>query len=124
MGASPPGALGRCPRNGRVAGTNVAGGDAVIDDANAFETELFGLVVRGWREARFAERRIVRGQQNPDNPGFVEIGVAADGRIAQVLAIGPVGDAGTWEALVRRRIPIAGNESSIRDPQFDLAALL
>lgn len=109
---------------GRIAGMNMAGGDVAYASANYFFTDVFDLAVSVWGEARAVERRIVRGQQNPESPDFLEIGVAGDGRIAQILAVGHGGEDQMLRELVKRRVNVNGNEGAMRDPQWDLKELL
>ena len=55
---------------------------------------------------------------------FIEIGVAADGRIAQVLAVGHSTEDRELEALVKQRVSIDGKEEAIKDPANPLADFL
>ncbi|MDP9172530.1 MAG: FAD-dependent oxidoreductase [Planctomycetota bacterium] len=109
---------------GRIAGTNMAGGDARYDAVTHFETEMLGLPIAVWGEAKQVDRRIIRGVPNLDAPGFAEIGVAADGRIAQVIAVGQTSEserAGLLD-LVRRRAAVNGNEEKLKDRAIPLPA--
>ena len=108
---------------GRLAGLNMAGGDVRYDWANHYFTDVFDLGVSVWGEARAVERRIVRGQQNPDAPDFLEIGVAADGRIAEIIAVGHAGEDDLLRELVKRRVNVSGREALLRDPQWELKGL-
>lgn len=109
---------------GRIAGTNMAGGDVTYDTVNNWSTDLAGLRASIWGEPRFVERRIVRGNPNIENPDFVEIGVAADGRIAQVLAFNHPGEDDLLAELVRQRLNVTDIESQLRDPLVPLGTLL
>ncbi len=111
-------------RMGQIAGANMAGGDESYSGANTFSTELFALTIRGWGEPRIVQRRILRGNQNPDDPDFIEIGVADDGRVAQVLSGGHGGEAAVMAALVERRINVNGKEAMARDSSVALERLL
>src|SRR5439155_11390223 len=64
---------------GKIAGTNMAGGDARYDVVNHFFSDVFDLTLLGWGEARQVEHRLIRGNISADSPAFIEIGVAADG---------------------------------------------
>ena len=88
---------------GAVAGANMAGGDASYQIVNHFNTRAFDLKLECWGEARLVDRRHIRGNVNVDAPDFIEIGVAADGRIAQVLAVGHSTEDRELEALVKQR---------------------
>jgi 3-phenylpropionate/trans-cinnamate dioxygenase ferredoxin reductase subunit len=110
---------------GAVAGANMAGTTEMrYDVANVFDSTLFDLSMRGWGEPRFVHHRITRGTTNVDAPDFVEIGIAADGRIAQVLSVGHGGDDETLRELVRRRLNVEGKEELLKDPSQDLGQLL
>lgn len=109
---------------GALAGNNMAGGDEAYAAVSSFTTEVFDLAVTVWGEARLVDRRIVRGTPNADNPDWIEIGVAADSRIAQVIAVGHRGDDATLRDLVARRLPVDGNQEQLKDPAVSLAALL
>jgi len=111
---------------GRVAGINMAGGDAKFDSVNQFDTQAFDFNVLVFGEARLVDRRIIRGMPSGDSPQFFEIGIAADGRIAQVIAIGPHSktDAELAVQLVRQRFAVDGNEEMLKDPAIPLGQVL
>jgi hypothetical protein len=70
------------------------------------------------------ERRIVRGVPAGDNASFVEIGIAADGRIAQTLAIGSEHDAQSLKDLVAQRFAVNGNQEQLKDAGIPLKSFL
>jgi 3-phenylpropionate/trans-cinnamate dioxygenase ferredoxin reductase subunit len=108
---------------GAIAGRNMAGASDALDDVDTFLARAFDVTVRGWGEARLVTRRILRGA--PDGgPGFAEFGVAADGRIAQALAVGVAPDADVLGEFVARRVPADPIEPSLRDPAVRLEGLL
>ncbi len=109
---------------GTLAGRNMAGARATFDQVNSFFSDVFETSLLGWGEARLVDRRLLRGTPDVDAPDFVEIGVASDGRIAQVLSIGHTAEADLLRELVRRRVRIDGHEEAIKDPSRPLAALL
>lgn len=109
---------------GALAGRNMAGISEPYSAVNSFFTDVFDLSASGWGEARLVDRRLLRGTPDVDAPDFIEIGVAADGRIAQVLAVGHSGEDDLLRDLVRRRVKIDGNEEAIKDPKRPLSALL
>ena len=109
---------------GRIAGANMAGQTAVYEAVNHFNTHAFGLDLTGWGESRLVDRRHIRGNENVETPDFIEIGVAADGRIAQVIAVGHREDSDLLEALVRNRVNVEGHEESLKDPAQSLRDLL
>ncbi|HEX3355405.1 MAG TPA: FAD-dependent oxidoreductase [Tepidisphaeraceae bacterium] len=109
---------------GAIAGANMAGDEARYDAVNSFGTQVFDLELRCYGEARLVDRRHVRGNPNVESPDFLEIGVAADGRIAQILAVDHRGEEADIEALVKQRVRIEGNEEAIKDPARPLQEFL
>jgi NADPH-dependent 2,4-dienoyl-CoA reductase/sulfur reductase-like enzyme len=105
---------------GKIAGINMAGGDAKFESASFFDSQVFGLKLGVWGEARVVDRRMIRGTPSAESPEFIEIGVAADGRIAQVIAVGKVGQTELLARLVRERVSTSGREEELRDPGFGL----
>jgi 3-phenylpropionate/trans-cinnamate dioxygenase ferredoxin reductase subunit len=105
---------------GCLAGRNMAGVDEPYAETNRFTTSVFDLDVTVWGEPRLVERRLLRGTPNIDAPAFSEIGVAADGRVAQVVAGGKVTEHDALGELVTRRFAINGNEERIKDPATPL----
>ena len=106
---------------GRIAGANMAGAEKVYDVVNSFRTRAFDLEVAGWGESRLIDRRHIRGNETVDAPNFIEIGVAADGRIAQILAIGPRQgrrDAGSAGEESRQRCRSGGISKRSSHPAF------
>lgn len=111
------GALATATRAGRNMAADGTGRPAEAFDAlPGFETEVFGVTMRGWGEARLVDRRLIRGRVNGDNSGFAEIGVAQDGRVAQVLVVGDVPEAAALRQLVLDRASATGREEALRDP--------
>jgi NADPH-dependent 2,4-dienoyl-CoA reductase/sulfur reductase-like enzyme len=108
---------------GAIAGTNMAGGDVGYDAVNNFFSDVFELNLNGWGEARQVGRRLIRGNVSPDAPDFVEIGIASDGRVAQVLSINHAGEDDLLRGLVARRVNVDGREESLKDPSFPLENL-
>lgn len=90
------------------------------DSVGVFATRVFDLPVRAWGVARLIDRRIVRGTPNADAPKLIEFGVAADGRLAHVLAIGHADDEELLRAAVAARAQIDGNEEALKDPAAPL----
>src|SRR3954451_23389388 len=102
----------------------MAGGEARYSVVSRYTTGAFEMLATIWGEARLVDRRIVRGQTSGDSARFVEIGIAADGRIAQVLAIGDGHDADALRTLVERRVRVDGNEEQLKDPNVPLATFI
>jgi NADPH-dependent 2,4-dienoyl-CoA reductase/sulfur reductase-like enzyme len=112
---------------GALAGANMAGVAQRYESLGHFGTDVLGLSVRAWGEARLVDRRIVRGATgapNSDNPHLTEFGVATDGRIAHVLALGPAEDDTAIARLVEQRTRVDGNEEALKEPTAPLADLL
>ena len=105
---------------GALAGRNMAGASEAYAGVSTFFSDVFDLSIKGWGEPRLVDRRLLRGTPNVDAPDFVEIGVAADGRIAQVLSVGHQGEDGLLRDLVARRVRVDGNEESLKDPASPL----
>ncbi len=106
---------------GTLAGTNMAGGEATYNIVNRFDTTVFDLTATVFGEAKLVDRRIVRGSGSGDNASFAEIGIAADGRVAQVLAIGPNHDLQGLQMLVANRVAVNGNQERLKDADVSLA---
>ena len=126
---------------GNLAGTNMAGGDEHYDAVNYFWSELFdepgnakaahSLTGHVWGEAKQVYRRLLRGlpSDTPNAHGvlgndFAEIGVAADGRVAQVIAFGRRHEHDLLARLVGKRILVDGNEEALKDPAKPLSSVV
>lgn len=114
---------------GTLAGNNMAGADEAYSAVNSFFSEVFDLSLVAWGEAKLVERRLLRWTPTVESPEFVEIGVAKDGRVAQVLAVRPRGGGSHPEdallgELVRRRLLVDGNQEQMKDPAVPLAQVL
>jgi len=109
---------------GKLAGRNMAGADDAYNAVNYFFSDVFELAMSGWGQSRHVDRRLLRGTPNADAPDFIEIGIAGDGRIAQVLALGHQGEDDLLRELVTRRFRVDGNEEAIKDPSVPLRDIL
>jgi 3-phenylpropionate/trans-cinnamate dioxygenase ferredoxin reductase subunit len=109
---------------GALAGANMAGADVQYDTVNSFYSEVFDLKLCAWGEGRFVHHRLLRGTPTLEAPDFAEIGVAADGRVSQVLAIGRSNEHDAFRDLVGRRFNVDGIEEAIKDPARDLKSLI
>jgi len=110
--------------SGAIAGTNMAGGDVGYEAVNYFFSDVFELSLSGWGEVKQVDRRLIRGSATLESGDFVEIGIAADGRVAQVLAINHAGEDDLLRELVGNRVRVEGKEESLKDPAFPLQTLL
>jgi 3-phenylpropionate/trans-cinnamate dioxygenase ferredoxin reductase component len=112
-------------RTGRLAGRNMAGLGEALAGGDETLTRVFDLDVRVWGEPRLVDRRLLRGTPSVESPAFAEVGVAADGRVAQVIAVGGVAaERDALRELVSRRFTIAGSEERIKDPAVPLRDVL
>jgi NADPH-dependent 2,4-dienoyl-CoA reductase/sulfur reductase-like enzyme len=109
---------------GTLAGRNMAGMNEAYSAVNYFFSDVFELSLSAWGDSRHIDRRLLRGTPNVDAPDFVEIGIAADGRIVQVLAIGHSGEDELLRDLVGKRVRVNGNEELLKDPHSDLKKLI
>src|SRR4051812_29133129 len=94
---------------GSLAGANMAGVVQKYESVGEYATAVFGLPARAWGEARLVDRRVVRGAApgapgaGGETPHLIEFGIAADGRIAHVLALGHSNDDVVLRRLVAER---------------------
>jgi hypothetical protein len=102
----------------------MAGGDERHATVDHYSSGALGASLAVWGEWRHIERRIVRGNTSVENADFVEIGVASDGRVSQVLAVNHRGEDEILRDLVQRRMNVNGQESHLRDPAKPLRDLL
>jgi NADPH-dependent 2,4-dienoyl-CoA reductase/sulfur reductase-like enzyme len=113
---------------GTLAGRNMADANEQYQGVNYFSSEVFGLPLHAWGEAKLVYRRLVRASAaTPDRsvtPDLIEIGIAADDRICQVLAIGQAPDRATLEQFVARRLKVEGTAEQFKDPTAPLEQLL
>jgi 3-phenylpropionate/trans-cinnamate dioxygenase ferredoxin reductase subunit len=109
---------------GTLAGTNMAAGDARYDVVNSYSTSVFGLTATVFGEPRLVDRRIVRGSTAGDQATFAEIGIAADGRIAAVVAVGAGHDLDGLRKLVAGRVEVNGNQERLKDIDVTLATFV
>jgi 3-phenylpropionate/trans-cinnamate dioxygenase ferredoxin reductase component len=109
---------------GMLAGRNMAGVQTRYDMVSHFFSEAMGLRIDVWGEGKLVNHRILRGSPGVDSPEFIEIGVAADGRVAQVLSVGHRGEDAVLRELVRRRFAVEGREEQLKDPAVKLQELL
>jgi NADPH-dependent 2,4-dienoyl-CoA reductase/sulfur reductase-like enzyme len=107
-------------QTGRICGINMAGGKARYDSVTTFTSEVAGLIVHVWGEGRFVNHRLMRGNALNDDGSFAEIGVAADGRVAQVVAVGRDNEHCRFRDLVRERFNVLGHEEQLKDPASPL----
>lgn len=108
---------------GKLAGRNMAGIEETYSAVNYFFSDVFDLSLSGWGDSRHIDRRLLRGTPNVDAPDFVEFGMAADGRIVQVLALGHQGEDEVLRSLIARRVRVNGNEEALKDPKSELGKL-
>ena len=106
---------------GTLAGHNMAGADFSYDGVSHFTSKVFDLDLSVWGDAKCVDRRILRGVTASETPDLIEIGVAADGRIAQILTLNHRTEDATIREWVRTRFNVLGKEDQLRDPQRPLS---
>jgi 3-phenylpropionate/trans-cinnamate dioxygenase ferredoxin reductase subunit len=89
-----------------------------------FDSEVLGVRINVWGEPRLVERRLLRGTTSQTDAQFAEIGLAADGRVAQVLAVGRAAEHKLLEKLVFLRLDASSIESKLKDPDVNLADIV
>jgi 3-phenylpropionate/trans-cinnamate dioxygenase ferredoxin reductase component len=104
---------------GAVAGDVMAGGDRIVDASIAIDSHWFELSGFICGERKHIDRRILR--QTPDR--IVEFGIAADGRLSQVVSVGDI-DQRAARNLVARRVQTQGREEAFKDPNVELRSLI
>jgi 3-phenylpropionate/trans-cinnamate dioxygenase ferredoxin reductase subunit len=109
---------------GQIAGTNMAGGSAKFEAVSYFDSEVFGLKLEVWGEARAVDRRIIRGLASTESPQFIEFGVAADGRVAQIIAGASQQPREFFSRLIEQRVSVQGKEEQLKDPNSNLESVL
>jgi NADPH-dependent 2,4-dienoyl-CoA reductase/sulfur reductase-like enzyme len=109
---------------GRIAGLNMAGRRAVYDAVSHFSSEVFDLKLDVWGEARHVSHRLVRSTVAESAADFIEVGIAYDGRVSQVLSVNHAGEDTLLREMVRRRSNITGREERLKDPGVPLEGLL
>jgi len=109
---------------GQIAGINMAGGDAKFHTASYFDSEFFGFQMEVWGESRAVDRRIIRGLSGGDSPQFIEFGVAADGRLAQIITGARQDAKELFAGLIERRVSVLGKEEQLKDPTVALETVL
>ncbi len=103
---------------GNLAGTNMAGGNERYETVNHFWSEMFDMTGNIWGESKLVYRRLLRGMPADvaSKSEFAEIGISADGRVAQVVAFGRKHEHAAFEKLVGQRLLVDGNAEELKDP--------
>ena len=102
----------------------MAGAAERYDGVNHYFSEVFELKLKVWGESRHIARRLLRGIPTLESPTVIEFGIGPDGRISQALAVGHTPDDDILRELVRRRLPVDGNQESLKDPAVPLQTLV
>lgn len=103
---------------GSVAGDVMAGGNRVVDSSIAIESHWFEMSGFICGERKHIDRRILR--QTPEK--IVEFGIASDGRLSQIVAVGDI-DHKAARSLIARRVQTQGHEEAFKDPNVELRSL-
>lgn len=104
---------------GSVAGDVMAGGERVVDSSIAIESRWFEHSGFICGERKHIDRRFIR--QTPQS--IIEFGVAADGRLSQIVSVGDI-DQKSARLLIAQRVQTNDREESLKDPAFDLRGLV
>lgn len=103
---------------GATAGDGMAGGTRRVDPATLVDSGWFDQTGLICGDRKLVHHRIVRQQADQ----VVEFGVANDGRVAQIVALGSV-DEKAVRSLIARRTNVVGREEQLKDPTVPLASL-
>lgn len=106
---------------GELCGANMAGGQAAYDTVTSFTSEVAGLTVHVWGDSRFVSHRLLRGNALSDDGDFAEIGVAADGRVCQVIAVGRDAEHDAFRQLVEARRQTNDAAEALKDPAIAIS---
>jgi 3-phenylpropionate/trans-cinnamate dioxygenase ferredoxin reductase subunit len=109
---------------GTLAGQNMAGLEKPFSTVSHFSSEAFGLSLKVWGDARQVDHRIVRVARAESGIDLIEIGVAQDGRVAQILSLNHSSEDAELQELVHRRFQVKGHEDALRDGTQPLASIL
>lgn len=101
---------------GALAGANMAGADDAYWGVNHFSSRIFDLELHVWGEPRLVHHRFVRG----GGDSVAEIGVDADGRVTQVLAVNRPTEHAAFERLVAERRQTSDQIEQLKDPSHRL----
>ena len=105
---------------GAIAGSNMAGGDESYNVVNVFDSHVFDIKMTAFGEGKLVSHRILRGTPTVDNPEMIEFGVAADGRLAQIIALGHSQDLRHLDEMMLKRFDVTGFEENLKDPSVPL----
>lgn len=110
-------------QTGAIAGANMTAPDTAPPPVAhsgvvPFSCTLPGLVLKGWGEARLVTRRVYRSARQTDQIDLIEVGIANDGRVAQVVTLNHADDHERLKALVESRATVTAIESMI--PNADI----
>lgn len=111
---------------GQIAGANMAGGDARWAKVSHFQMIALGLTLEAWGDHRQVSHRLYRAPTNSQGFKQIEFGIAADGRLAQVLTVGqwPDEERVALESMIHQRLATQGIEEQLKDPAMDVSSLL
>ncbi len=105
---------------GRICGINMAGGNAKFDSVTYFTSEVADQLIHVWGEGRLVHHRLIRGNALNDDGMFAEIGIDAEGRIAQIIAVGRENEHCRYREMVRNRFLTLELEELLKDPAVGL----
>ncbi len=107
--------------SGRIAGTNMAGGDMKYDAVSFFDTEIFGVPIGIWGGQQPVDRRVVRNVSfSLESPQFIELGIDREDHIVQAIAVGRQDDGAILERWISQSVTVRGVEERFKDPSIPL----
>ncbi len=101
----------------------MAGGDEAFGVLSSFTGRVMDVPISVWGAARVVDRRLQRGQALLETPDFADIGIAADGRVAQAVGVGNAAADTALAELVRRRASVIDREEELKDQRTSLNTL-
>jgi NADPH-dependent 2,4-dienoyl-CoA reductase/sulfur reductase-like enzyme len=107
---------------GNIAGANMAGGEERYTQLSHYWSTVVGQRIDVWGESKLVYRHIVRG--HPGSGEFAEFGIAADNRVAQVIAVGRAHEHAALRFCVEKRLNVSQWESSLTNPAHDLSSVM
>ena len=110
-------------RQGRMAGTNMAGGDAVYDGSLAKNAvDVLGLPTISVGQTTEAEGDEVLREIDDDGRSYRKL-VIRDGRLIGAIFVGRIDRAGIFTGLIRTGLDIGEYKELLMDDQFGLLSL-
>ena len=100
----------------------MAGGDERYTQLNHFWSDIAGKRLDAWGESKLVYRYVLRGEI--ESGEFAEFGIAADERVAQVIAVGRTTEHAALRYCVEKRLNVSQIESVLKDSSRHLSDLM